>query len=116
MPRPRDLELAQRQQELLLRSAALRATLGQQARVLQTPLAVADQVRSGVNWVRGHSLWPLVSLLLLTVARPRRTLRWASHLWLGQDLYRHVRGWLSKKEKADSGAGQPAATGPSDQP
>jgi hypothetical protein len=116
MQGPRDLELAQRQQQLLLRSAALRATLGQQARVLQTPLAVADQARAGVQWLRSHPLWPVASLLLITLTRPQRALRWVPRLWLGRDLYRQVRHWLSRKDKATSDASQPAATGPSDQP
>jgi len=116
MQRPRDLELAQRQQQLLLRSAALRATLGEQAQVLQTPLALADQVRAGVQWLRAQSFWPLASLLLMTVIGRQRTLRWVSNLSLGRDIYRQVHRWLSRKEKAGSRASQTVATGPSGQP
>jgi len=116
MPRPHDLELAQRQQQLLLRSAALRATLGQQARVLQTPLALADQARAGVQWLRSQPLWPVASLLLIALTRPRRAMRWVSRLWLGRDLYRQVFRWLSRKDKAGSGASKTAASDPAAQP
>lgn len=117
MRHPRDEELARRQQDLLVRSAALRAILAQQARVLQPPLGLADQVRAGVQWLRGHALWPLASMLLIALTRPRRSMRWASRLWLARDLYRQVRRWtLNSKARAAAHAQQTAEPGQADQP
>ena len=96
MLRSRHLELAQRQQQLLLRSAELRASLGQQARVLQTPLALADQVRAGLQWLRTHPIWPIGALLLIALKRPRRALLWASRVGIGMDVYKKVHNWLFK--------------------
>jgi len=117
MRHPRDEELARRQQELLVRSAALRVILGQQARILQAPLGLADQVRAGVQWLREHPLWPLASILLIALTRPRSSMRWASRLWMARDLYRQVRHWMFiRKAQATAHAQQTAASGQTDQP
>jgi hypothetical protein len=116
MRHPRDEELARRQQELLVRSATLRVTLGQHARVLQTPLGVADQVRGGVQWLREHPLWPLASLLLITLTRPRRSMRWMSRLWMVRDLYRQLRRWVYKRKAQAPQPHPTAASGQADQP
>lgn len=94
MGRQRDLELARRHQQLLVRSAELRITLGHQAQVLQAPLALADQARAGLQWLRAHPQWPLGALLLIAVMRPRRALRWVSRLWAGWGIYNNVRRWM----------------------
>jgi hypothetical protein len=88
--------LARRQQQLLIRSAELRVMLAQQAQVLQAPLAVADQVRAGVRWLRQHPQWPLGAALVLALRRPRRALGWASRLWWGWGLYQRLQQWLNK--------------------
>lgn len=84
----------QRQQQLLLRSAELRNTLAQQARALQAPLALADQLRTGGAWLRRHPVWPLAALGLLLFKRPRRILRWLPRLLAGWQLYLRLRDWL----------------------
>lgn len=89
-------ELTQRRQRLLVRSAELRMTLASQAQVLRAPLALVDQVRAGVQWLRHHPQWPLGALLLLVVRRPKRALRWAARLWWGWGLYRRMQQWLGK--------------------
>jgi hypothetical protein len=115
MRHPRDEELARRQQELLVRSATLRVILGQQARVLQTPLGLADQVRGGVQWLRKHPLWPLASVLLIALTRPRSSMRWASRLWMVRDLYRQVRRLVFSRKAQAANAHQTAASGQPDQ-
>lgn len=87
-------QLARRQQQLLIRSAELRVTLAQQAQALQTPLAVADLVRGGTQWLRGHPQWSLGALGLLALRRPRRILRWAPRLLWGWQLFQRARDWL----------------------
>ena len=116
MRRLRESELARRQQHLLLRSAALRVTLGQQVRVLQTPLALADQDRAGLQWLRAHPLWPIGALLLIALKRPRRALRWASRVGIGWNLYKKAREWLFKTNASAPRASQTAASGPTDPP
>jgi hypothetical protein len=114
MGRARNLELARRQQQLLVRSAELRVTLGQQARVLESPLALADQARAGLQWLRNHPLWSLLSLALIAVTRPRRALRWTSRLWWGWNLYRKARRWMSRATEPAPGASQSATAGSTD--
>ena len=86
--------LARRQQQLLLRSAELRVALAHQARALQTPLAVADQVQAGLQWLRQHPIGPLITVALLALKRPRRILRWGRRLMWGWSLYQRARSWL----------------------
>lgn len=91
--------LLQRQQQLLLRSAALRQTLAQQAGALQSPLALADQLRAGGHWLRRHPVWSLAGLGLLVFRRPRIILRWLPRLLGGWQLYLRLRDWLQGPAK-----------------
>ena len=86
--------LALRQQALLLRSAALRSDLGRDLRRLQAPLALADRVRAGWQWLRAHPQVPLAAGLVLVVLRPRRAWRWGLRLWWGWRRWRRVQRWL----------------------
>lgn len=96
--RPRNAELAARQQRLLIRSAELRVTLAHQAQALEAPLALADQAVSSARWLRSHPQWPLGALLALAVLRPRRALAWATRLWWGWDLYKRAHRWLQRAD------------------
>jgi hypothetical protein len=96
MVRHAQRELERRQQLLLIRSAELRVTLAHQARALQAPLALADQLRAGAQWLRRHPLWPAAALVLLAWRRPRRILVWVSRLSWGWRLYRRVRHWAQQ--------------------
>jgi hypothetical protein len=84
-----------RRRRLLRRSAELRGTLAQQAQVLKAPLALADQVRAGVQWLRRHPEWPIAVAVALTVARPKRALRLVGRLWWAWTSLRRVRSWLA---------------------
>ena len=75
--------LAQRQTELLMRSALLRERLASDVQVLRRPLALADNLRTGWNWLRAHPEAPLVAAAVVVVMRPRRALSWAARLWWG---------------------------------
>lgn len=85
--------LAQRQQQLLDRSALLRRRLGHDAQALQAPLALADQVGAGWRWLKAHPEWVGLGTLLLVVWRPRRVFRLAARLWAGWRLWRRVQRW-----------------------
>jgi hypothetical protein len=84
--RRRELQL--RREGLRMRSAELRLTIADHSRVLEPPLAFADQARAGMHWLHAHPEWPLGTLALLLVLRPRRMLRWTGRLWWGWRLWR----------------------------
>ena len=94
MWRERQAELQVRRAELLARSSALRSRLGQQARVLERPLAIADRVRSGFDWLMAHP-YLLVTIAALPLAlHPRRTFSLALKLWWGWRMWQRVRAVL----------------------
>lgn len=86
-PRP---SLAERQQELLQRSALLRFELTEQGRALRASLALADQGYIGWQWLKAHPLRSLAALLLLSMRRSRQLLRWLPRLWWGWNLLKRV--------------------------
>jgi hypothetical protein len=89
----RQQEVAERQQQVLARSALLRGRIGADAQVLRQPLALVDQVRRGWQWLRGHPEVIGGGVLLLTVVRPRRMWRLGSRLWAGWRLWQRLRRW-----------------------
>jgi len=90
---------AERQAQLQQRSSQLRQRLGEDAQVLQAPLALADQVRSGWRWLKAHPEWVGAGVVLLVVLRPRRMPRllWrlGSTTWTGWQLWRRARRWAA---------------------
>ena len=84
-----------RRQRMLVRSAELRITVAAQSEVLKTPLALADQVRTGVYWLCRHPAWPLGVFVALAAVRPQRALRWAGRLWWGWTSVRRAQIWLA---------------------
>lgn len=70
----RNHELAERRQQLLLRSAELRNAFAHQSDFLKMPLALVDQLRVSMHWFGRYSVWPIGALTLLTLIRPRRML------------------------------------------
>jgi hypothetical protein len=88
-------DLALRQQQLLLRSAQLRVSLADQAGVFERPMALADQLRRGLQWLYRHPRWPLVGLMVLIALRPRRAVVWSTRLWWAWQTYRQTRNWLT---------------------
>jgi hypothetical protein len=94
MSAERDIELALRQQRLLLRSAALRDALAEQSIALQAPLATADRAIVGARWLYRQRAWVAGGLAVVLVMRPRRAwrvLRFGGWLWL---TARRVQPWL----------------------
>ncbi len=83
-------ELLQRRAQLLLRSAQARADWALQAQVLRRPLALVDQARAATQWLLQHPEWPIGALLVVSVLRPGRVLRWAGYAWQGYALYRRA--------------------------
>jgi hypothetical protein len=85
-----------RQQRILMRSEQLRLSLSGQAQVLTKPLALADQVQTGLQWVRHNPKWPLVGLLALIALRPRRSVIWAGRLWWAWGNAKRAQKWLDQ--------------------
>ena len=86
-------ELLLRQQRLLIRSTELRLQLRGQLESLRRPAAVADQVRSSLNWLYQHPQWPAGVLALLLILKPRRALAWTGKLWWLWKSARVLRHW-----------------------
>ncbi len=87
--------LVLRQQRLRIRSAQLRQTLTGQAVALQRPLALIDQVRSGLQWLYRNPQWPLGAVLVLVLVRPRRAMVWGARLWWGWKTFTQTKRWLA---------------------
>lgn len=88
--------IRQRQLTLLLRSDVLRQRLGEQARVLQPPLAWADQAQAAWRWMRTNPQWPVAAVVVLVVLRPRRALSWSVRLFWAWRSVRRLRHLLNR--------------------
>ena len=92
--------LAERGRQLQARSAVLRGQLAADADVLRTPLALADQVRRGWQWLKAHpqqvAIWAGVAMAVLVVWRPRRLAWLAGRLWAGWRLWQRLHRWRSR--------------------
>jgi hypothetical protein len=96
MTRRRADEVRLQQMALLLRSAELRLEVATQGARLQTPLAVADRVREGWDWLRAHPEVPIAAAVVIAVLRPRRAWRWGVRLWWGWRSWRRLQRQLSR--------------------
>ncbi|HMN75246.1 MAG TPA: YqjK family protein [Burkholderiaceae bacterium] len=106
-----ETELALRQERLLARSAALRASIAEQSAVLDVPFAFADRVHAGARWAwRERVVLVGGTVVVLLVLRPRRVWRLASFgLWAWRRK-RRVQAWLAAAGIAPN-AGRPASHG-----
>lgn len=106
-----ETELALRQQRLLLRSAALRASIVDQAVVLEAPFALADRVHAAGRWV-WRERFALIggAAVAIIVLRPRRVLKLAWFGWWAWRRTRRVQAWLLAAGLAAS-AGAAASRG-----
>ncbi|MFZ2218560.1 MAG: YqjK-like family protein [Rhodoferax sp.] len=76
-----NFDLVERQQRLLARSALLRESLASQSGVLQRPLALADRVAQGLQWLYKRPQWSAAAITVLVVTKPSRILIWGSRMW-----------------------------------
>ncbi len=86
-----------RQQQLIMRSAQLRASIANQSQVLIKPLAFVDKVREGVQWLSRHPAWPVGAVLVLIMLKPRKAIVWAGRLWWGWQTYKRLQGRIGKE-------------------
>ena len=78
----------------MARSHALRERLAHESQPLQHPLALGDQVRDGVRWLKAHPLWIAGAVALPLILRPRRAAGWGVKLWWGWRAWRRLAAWL----------------------
>ena len=102
-----EFDLALRRERLLLRSAALRTTLGDQSVVLEAPLAAADRVSAGAHWLYRQRAWLIGGLVVVLVLKPRRAWRVARFGWWLWRSSRRALPWLMA-----AGLLEPSATAP----
>jgi len=102
MSREEELELTRRRERALMRSAELRTTLAQQARVLEAPLAAADKARAAARWLVAHPEWPVGVLVAWVVLRPHRAMRWAVRLWWGWRAWQRGQRFLARLSQPGS--------------
>ncbi len=76
-----NVDLIQRQQRLLARSELLRESLASQSRVIQRPLAFADRVNDGLQWLYLRPYWPAAAVTLIIILKPMRVLSWGGRMW-----------------------------------
>ena len=90
-----ETELALRQQRLLMRSAALRASIADQAVVLEAPFALADRVHAAGRWA-WRERFALIggTVVAVVVLRPRRVWKLARFGWWAWRRTRRVQAWL----------------------
>jgi hypothetical protein len=92
--RRRHLELALRQQLLLLNSAELRARAARDLSTFEAPLQAADRVRAGWQWLKAHPEGPLTAAAVIALLRPRRALSWSLKAWGAWRFWRKLRRGL----------------------
>lgn len=92
------IELAERRERLIAKSANLRAGFADEARPLKRALAVADKGVEGFHYLQQHPGVVAAAVGLFVALRPRRAISWATKGWSAWRIYRNVRQRL-----ADSG-------------
>ena len=90
----RRIDTEVRQRLLLARSEALRSELARDLRVLEQPLAWAEQGLAAARWLRRHPEWPIGAAALLVALRPLRAWRWGRRLFFAWRTGRRVLRWL----------------------
>ncbi|MHB9103314.1 MAG: YqjK family protein [Sulfuricella sp.] len=75
------VELSRRRAELVARSAAQRAELGELCHVWRVPLAIADRGVTVWRFLRVHPALLVGLGVAFAVARPRRAVKWLGRGW-----------------------------------
>lgn len=85
------IELAERRERLIAKSASLRAGFAVEAQPLKRALAVADRGVEGFRYLRQHPGLVAATVGLFVALRPRRAISWAMRGWSMWRLFRNVR-------------------------
>lgn len=84
------VELSRRRAELVARSAAQRAELGELCHVWRLPMAIVDQGVSVWRFLRVHLALPVGLGVAFAAARPRRALKWLGRGWALWRFFRNM--------------------------
>jgi hypothetical protein len=87
---PRRQALWLRRLELVNESTRLRDRMAVHACAVGPVFQWADQLRSGVQWLKVHPWVPALAGFLLLWRRPRTVWRWGSRLWAASGLLRRA--------------------------
>lgn len=87
----RGTELAQRRQQLMVRSGQLRQQAAGQAAALQSALSWVDRLQDAWRWFHANPLPVLGGVFGLAAWRPRRALHWAWRAWSGWQWLQRLR-------------------------
>ena len=101
---PPELPPEVRKRLLLARSDDLRRAFAHDARVLERPLALADQGMDAARWLRRHPEWPIGAAALLVALRPMRAFRWGRRIFFAWRTGRRLLRWLDDARRAHPGA------------
>ncbi|MDP2828970.1 MAG: YqjK-like family protein [Sulfuricellaceae bacterium] len=85
------IELAERRERLIAKSANLRAGFAGEVQPLKRALAVADRGVEGFRYLQQHPGIVAAAVGLFVVLRPRRAISWAMRGWSMWRLFRNVR-------------------------
>lgn len=88
------LELALKKQRLQFKSDLLRTQWQGHARGLAPVLGVADHLRAGYAWLRGHPELLVGAAVAVAVAKPRKLWHWLKRGFIGWRLLVKGRQWL----------------------
>lgn len=91
-------ELQQERTRLLGMIQQQRGQLAASIQPLRKPLAWADQIRTGVHWIRHHPLGTASVLALFWLRRGKGS-GLLSYAWRGWKLYRQLQAVLKRKNK-----------------
>lgn len=89
-------ELSRRRAELVARSAAQRAELGDVCHAWRVPLAIADQGVTVWRFFRAHPSLLVGLGAAFAVARPRRAVKWLGRGWTVWRFFRGMKARLGK--------------------
>lgn len=89
-------ELSRRRADLVARSAAQRAELGELCHVWRVPLAIVDRGVTVWHFFRVHPALLAGLGVAFAVARPRRAVKWLGRGWA---LWRFFRGMAAGQGK-----------------
>ncbi|MCU0804552.1 MAG: YqjK-like family protein [Burkholderiales bacterium] len=81
-------ELQRRRDRLVLLAAAQRDAVARDFRPMERPLAIADSVVDGVQYLRAHPGFVIAGVAVIVALRPRRAFAWAQRGFAAWRTYR----------------------------
>lgn len=86
------VHLVERRENLIRLAADQRAALAQNIEPWRIPLARVDQGMTALRAIKRNPAWIVGGVVLLTVLRPYRVVRWLRGGWVAWQMLRGLRG------------------------